>query len=70
MQVGDLIKYCSDVYVTNRTCDRLTSYGIIKEVKNNMALVFWHKNQPFTFSDRRERQSWVEINILTKISET
>lgn len=68
MQVGDLIKYHSDMYIKERGCP--LSYGIIKKIKNDMALVFWHKNQPFTFSDKRERQSWVEMRILTKISET
>ena len=67
MQVGDLVKY--DSVAKNWLC-----YGIIKEFKTvdskEMALVFWHKNSPFTFSDRRERQSWVLMDALTKISET
>ena len=67
MQVGDLVKY--DSVAKNWLC-----YGIIKEFKTvdskEMALIFWHKNSPFTFSDRRERQSWVLMDALTKISET
>jgi len=67
MQVGDLVKY--DSVAKNWLC-----YGIVKEFKTvdskEMVLVFWHKNSPFTFSDRRERQSWVLMDALTKISET
>jgi len=66
MQVGDLVKYDSNV--KNWQC-----YGIVKEFKKiekkEMALIFWHKNSPFTFSERRERQSWVLVDTLTKISE-
>ena len=43
---------------------------MIKKIKNDMALIFWHKNQPFTFSDKREQQSWVDMSSLIKISET
>ena len=67
MQIGDLVKY--DSVAKNWLC-----YGIVKEFKTvdskEMVLVFWHKNSPFTFSDRRERQSWVLVDALTKISET
>ena len=67
MQVGDLVKY--DSVAKNWLC-----YGIIKEFKTvdnkEMALIFWHKNSPFTFSERRERQSWVLMDALTIISET
>ena len=68
MQVGDLVKY------TSNYANKLLCYGIVKELKTvdnkEMALIFWHKNSPFTFSDRRERQSWVLMDALTKISET
>ena len=63
MQVGDLIRY--DNVVKNRLC-----YGIVKEVRNDMALIVWHKNKPFTFSDIKEEQSWVLLAALTKISDT
>jgi hypothetical protein len=67
MQVGDLVKYHSNIYVIKR---HQLCYGMIKKIKNDMALIFWHKNQPFTFSDKREQQSWVDMSSLIKISET
>ena len=63
MQVGDLIRY--DNVIEKRLC-----YGIIKQIRNDMALIVWHKNKPFTFSDIKQEQSWVLIAALTKISDT
>ena len=63
MQVGDLIRY--DNIVKKRLC-----YGIIKEIRNDMALIVWHKNKPFTFNDKKQEESWVLTAALTIISET